>query len=680
MLERPDSPLLHVDGLTVLAPAGDKHRAILRDITLTLRRGEALGVIGESGSGKSTLAFAILNYLAPGLHVSEGQIDFDGHLLIGAKRSRAPLYGKRIAHVAQDPIAALNPVLKIGRQMTEGMRKHLRLSAAEADRRAVKLLEEVHLVGGPDLLERYPHELSGGMQQRVCIAMALACDPDLLILDEPTTGLDARTESVILDILAELKRSRNLSILLISHNIAAISDIADRVAVLYGGALMECGPIRDVLRDPRHRYTKLLLNAVPSIVSDDKPLADIPWQEAVLPESGCPFRSRCDLAVSDCAKPLEYRDVGSHWISACVRWQDAAQDVSQGDAVLAPRRADGTREPDVLAVERLSFSYPRRTTAEPLPKTLSEVNLTLGRGEVVALIGESGSGKSTLARLLVGLLHPESGLIRFRGSDLAALKRFPLQVTRYIQIVFQNIAGSLHPRKRLVDIVGRPFVLYENRKPSIQELTELLEPLGLRRQLLPRRPGALSGGERQRSALARANAPRPDVIILDEALSALDVSMKVRVTKVLLERCRSLGTSLLFVTHDLPFMRYVADRAAVLYRGWVCESGPVRAVLAPPHHPYTEALVWAARRLEGLKPARLDIARTTETLKRSFSTIGCPYQNECQRKLGSICETTTPPERKPADNHTIACHIELPELRKVQELEYRGDARASAAS
>lgn len=669
MLEKGLVPALLIDNLTVVAKNKSGERAIVDGVTLSVAPGEALGIIGESGSGKSTIALAVMNYLAPGLRVAGGSIVFEGKNLLGTKHSRG-LYGRRIAHVAQDPAAALNPVIRIGRQLTEGMRKHLGLSTQEERARALKLLEEVHLTGVEALLESYPYELSGGMQQRICIAMALACDPDLLILDEPTTGLDARTESAILEILAELKQKRKLSLLLISHNIAAISDIADRVAVLYGGKLMECGPIDAVLKRPAHRYTKLLLNAVPTIVGAQRPLVDIPWQESALPRSGCPFRGRCDLAVEACADGLSYRDISHDHISACVRWKDAACDVDTkaGGEVLDVRRVVQSAGAPVLEADFVSFTYKRSLIGDQKSNVLNEVGLSLGRGEVVALIGESGSGKSTFARVLVGLLRAQVGRIGFRGQNLAALRRYPLEISRFIQIVFQNIAGSLHPRKRVGDVIARPFRLYERRSPSAAEIASLISPLGLRQGLMPRRAGALSGGERQRAALARANAPRPDVIVLDEAFSALDVSMKVRVARLIIEQCKRLGTAVLFVTHDLPFVRYIADKVAVLYRGWVCDSGTASAIFEPPYHPYTEALVWAARRLEGDRPARLDLAG--EAQQRKLAEIGCPYQFECHRKIGMICETMSPPLQPAGGGRIIACHIAIDDLKRMQAAEY----------
>jgi peptide/nickel transport system ATP-binding protein len=659
-------PILSVADLTVTV--GD--RFILNDVSVDVKAGEALGIIGESGSGKSTLALAIMNYLAPSLRVAKGSIRFDGQELTRASGLRSTIYGKRIAHVAQDPSAALNPVLRIGRQLTEGMRRHLGLTARAARDRAIKLLAEVHLTGGEALLDRYPYELSGGMQQRVCIAMALACDPDLLVLDEPTTGLDARTEGAILEILAELKRRRQLSLLLISHNIAAISDITDRVAVLYGGKLMECGPIGDVLVRPAHRYTKLLLDAVPGMVGAPRALADIPWQESNFPTSGCPFRGRCDLAVEDCAEPLTYRSISDDHVSGCVRWKDAALDnkTKKSAEILQLRQRDVKEGSSALVATGISFSYTSGALT-PKSRVLTDVGVRLAQGEVVALVGESGSGKSTLARILVGLLRAKEGHIDFRGKDLSRLSRYPLAVCRRLQIVFQNIAGSLHPRKRVGDVISRPYRLYENRRPSSSELLSLITPLGLRQGLMTRRAGALSGGERQRSALARANASQPDVIILDEAFSALDVSMKVRVARLILDQCRALGTSILFVTHDLPFVRYIADRVVVLYRGWVCESGSARAALEPPHHPYTEALVWAARRLEGEKPKNLNLARS-ETGDKRIAGSGCPYQYECHRKIGAVCETVAPPRVSTPEGRIIACHISLPELQVLQAAEY----------
>ncbi len=667
-----ETPVLEIRGLSVNIKGAETSRPIVRDVDLVIRPKEAVGLIGESGSGKSTVALAVLNYLAANLEVSAGEIRFCGTIDL----SRAPrtIFGSQIAHVAQDPMAALNPIMRIGRQMSESLRWHLRLTPEQARARAIELLDEVRLPNAAAILEALPHELSGGMQQRVCIAMALACNPRLLVLDEPTTGLDARTESAVLELLAELKTHRDLSILLISHNLAAVADLADRVSVMYAGRTVESGPTAELLHRPAHRYTQMLLSAVPKM-EGDRPLFDAPWQEAAFPKEGCAFRSRCDLAVEACAQDDMERSPGAQRLSRCVRAQELFGGFypQDGGSALYPRKPPVPALDKILSISDVSFAYARTRAAQAsAPRALDNVGLDIRKGAITALIGESGSGKSTLARLIVGLMRPHSGSIRLKEKELAGLRRYPLEICRRIQIVFQNVGGSLHPAKRAYTLLARPFRLYEKRSPTQSELRDLLTPVGLRVDLLQKRTRALSGGERQRIGLARATAPRPDVLVLDEAFSALDVSMKVRVARYLLEQSRASGSGHLLVTHELPFVRYLADDVVVLYRGWACESGPSNTLFAAPHHPYTETLVWAARRLEGQKPARTDLFRTDASLGKvaPVARTGCPFHTACPRKLGTLCETEAPPDRNTGAGHRIACHIPLSELESIQKGEY----------
>lgn len=666
------APILEIRGLTVNIKGAETSRPIVRDVDLVIRPREAVGLIGESGSGKSTVALAVLNYLAANLKVSAGEIRFRGTIdLFKAPRT---IFGSQIAHVAQDSMAALNPIMRIGRQMGESLRWHLGLTAEQARARAIELLDEVRLPNAAAILEALPHELSGGMQQRVCIAMALACNPHLLVLDEPTTGLDARTESAVLELLQDLKTNRGLSILLISHNLAAVADLADRVAVMYAGRAVESGPTEELLRRPAHRYTQMLLSAVPKM-EGDRPLVDAPWQETAFPKEGCAFRSRCDLATEACASDETERAVGTQRVSRCVRAEELVDGLcpQDGDLALHPRKPLVPAPDEILSVTDVTFAYARSRAAQAsAPRALGNVDLVIRKGAITALIGESGSGKSTLARLIVGLMRPHSGSIRLKDKELAGLRRYPLEICRRIQIVFQNVGGSLHPAKRAQTLLARPFRLYEKRSPNQGELHQLLTPVGLRMDLLQKRTRALSGGERQRLALARATAPKPDVLVLDEAFSALDVSMKVRVARYLLEQAQASDSGHLLVTHELPFVRYLADGVVVLYRGWACESGPSNTLFAAPHHPYTETLVWAARRLEGQKPARTDLFRTDASLGKvaPVARQGCPFHTACPRKLGTICETEAPPDQSTEAGHRIACHIPLSQLESIQKDEY----------
>ncbi len=670
----PADPILEISDLIVTVRSAGKARPILKNVGFYVGRREAVGLIGESGSGKSTIALSVMNYLAPNVDIASGSLVFAGN--VDLRNSDRSIYGRRISYVAQDPNAALNPIMRIGRQMTEALLRHCDCTQKDARAKALSLLEEVRLPHGEAILEALPYQLSGGMQQRVCIAMALSCNPDLLVLDEPTTGLDARTEGAVLELLQALKKTRDLSILLISHNLAAISDLTDRVMVMYAGSIVESGPTAEILRKPGHRYTQMLLSAVPRMDSD-RALVDAPWQEANFPESGCAFRNRCDLAIPDCGNAGAVVAIDAWRTSSCVRARDVLKGISKPDdrMALTPKRAVAKRQnPVALRASDISFNYGRSFLSDgPSRNVLDNVGVEIRQGTVTALIGESGSGKSTLARILVGLLHPKQGHISLKDRIISKIGRFPLDLCKRIQIVFQNVAGSLHPAKQVAGLLARPYQLYEKRNPNADELRSMLSPVGLRAEVLPKLAGSLSGGERQRLGLARASAPKPEIMILDEAFSALDVSMKVRVARYLSELGSSRGTGYLFVTHELPLVRYFADEVVVLYRGWVCEHGPTEQVFAPPYHPYTEALIWAARKLEGHSPAISQMFVTDESTGKvaPIARSGCPYHTGCQRKIGSICETSVPPIRRAASGHAIACHIPVEELKAVQTAEYK---------
>jgi peptide/nickel transport system ATP-binding protein len=678
--DAPAEPVLRIDGLEVRYRVGRGDVVAVRDLTLQIGKAEILAIVGESGSGKTTAALAALNYLPRGGRIERGDVRLNGRSLLGLSMSeRRKVYGRRIAHVAQDPSASLNPALKIGTQMTEGMVAHQSIAKRAALERARALLDEVHLVEPDRVLASYPHQLSGGMQQRVCIAMALACDPDLIVMDEPTTGLDAATESAIFELLRELRAQRGLSVLFISHNLAAVRSLADRVLVMYAGHAVEEGPTAQVFERPAHRYSSMLIRSLPTMRSLDGMPIEIPWQAKSAPPTGCPFRDRCDMATSRCEGDTPLKEVGTARRSACVLAQQLLaapplRALRTGLHETLPSSHDRTAETnDTLHVVGLTHRYRKPLGARASGRnTLADVALTIGRGDVLALIGESGSGKSTLARCIVGLERPLAGRMDFESYDLARPGRRPVAISRKLQIVFQNIAGSLHPGKLVREILGRPYRLYEDRNPSSDELRALVEGVGLKSDYLAKLAPMLSGGERQRVAIARATSSTPSLIVLDEAFSALDVSMKVKVMRLLQDHRSRAELSLLLITHDLPIVRFMADRVAVLYRGWLCEVGPRTIIEAPPMHPYTEMLMWSALALEGLRPHTLRLAQEAIPGRASSdgADVGCPFRARCPRYLGTPCDTQVPPLQESEAGHRIACHIPIARLRDLQSAEW----------
>ena len=507
-----------------------------------------------------------------------------------------------------------------------------------------------------------------------CVPMRIAgfsaaADAGLIVMDEPTTGLDATTEIAIFDLLKQLKARRGLSVLFISHNLAAVRGLADRVVILYAGQRMETGTTAAVFNQPRHRYTQMMLESIP-VLSGPIQRNEMPWQGARAPETGCPFRDRCDLALEACKATIAPLTVDAGHDTACVRWRELASPRSAHAGAAAAGRARHAEI--VLSVKQLSHAYRRRGLARlagaPRP-SIESLDFELRRGEVLSVIGESGSGKTTLARCLVGLERPAGGEIAVAMARGGAVRRVVTRAARQIQIVFQNIAGSLHPRKRIRDILARPYILYEGRMPRASELETLAHAFGLRSDLLGRLSTRLSGGERQRAALARAFAPRPSVLVLDEAFSALDVSMKNKVMNLLLAKRQEIDASYLLISHDLPLVRAMTDRVLVLYRGWVCEEGPRGLLEEPPHHPYTEVLLWSALKLEGRAPRHLNLDVAT-THSGAAVERGCPFHPRCPRKLGAVCETERPPVRSADGGHRIACHIPIDDLRRLQRAEW----------
>ncbi len=523
--------LLRIQNLTVDLPAGADRPHALHDLSLSVNAGEIVCVVGESGSGKSLTAGAILGLLPQGVRASGGQVLWEGQdLLQLSPAALRRLRGRRIGMIFQEPMTALNPLRTIGDQIGEVFRTHTRLAGAEIRRRTLELLDAVRLPDPAHALGAYPHELSGGQRQRAMIAMALALEPALLIADEPTTALDVTTQAQILHLIHDLQRRRGTAVLFITHDFGVVAQIADRVAVMQRGVLVESGSADDVLERPRHPYTRALIAAVPPLAPGRSPL--------------------------------------------------------QSDA------------PVILAAEALSKTYRKRgwfNNPGRVTHALDGVTLALREGSTLGIVGESGSGKSTLARTLLGLLPPDTGAITLAGESLAFKgSRARRAHARRVQMVFQDPYGSLNPRQRVGEIVARgPIVHGMPRREAWAQARELFELVGLSPDAIRRYPHEFSGGQRQRVGLARALAMRPRVLIADEPVSALDVSVQAQVLALLARLREQLGLSIVFITHDLRVAAQVCDHIAVMKDGRVVEEGPCADVFAKPAHPYTQALLAA---------------------------------------------------------------------------------------
>jgi peptide/nickel transport system ATP-binding protein len=667
---------LSIEGLTITYRVPGGTVSALSNVSLSVAKGRTLAVVGESGSGKSTVALAVMGLLASEAQIPAGRILYEGtDLLTLPPDARRHLRGARIALVFQDPFSVLNPSLRVGEQVGEGLVYHKGMTKEAALARAIELLVEVGIAEAAAVANAYPHELSGGMRQRALIAGALAAEPDFLILDEPTTALDVTIEAQILDLLEELQKRRGLSMLFISHNLGVVRRIADEVAVLYAGEVVERGPTAAVFETPQHPYTKGLLAAIPRLDIHQARLAAIPGR---LPDlrnlpAGCRFEPRCPFAQAPCRAPQTLAAAGDRAVR-CVRasmlaatpWPEI-----ESPAAAPSRQRSGETAP-VVAADRLAktFTLTRGLAAlafdgwKPVMRpvrvrAIDGVTLTIGRGEVLGLVGESGSGKTTLGRAVLRLVDPDGGTIRVAGEDVTRAPQSALAPMRRIaQIVFQNPDSSLNPRKTVGDIIARPLQRFAIVPPGevAARVHALLDLVRLPAHYADRYPHQMSGGEKQRVGIARAIATDPQFVVCDEPVSALDVSVQAAIVNLLADLRDRLDVAYLLISHDISVVAHLADRIAVMYRGRIVETGTRDEVMAPPHHPYTEALLSA---VPTVTRAAHDRIRLPLEARRSQAATGCVFAGRCPRRIGAICDTVEPPIRSPRPGHLMACHLPL---------------------
>ncbi len=675
------TPVLELDNVRIsyFTRAGEIN--VVPGVSFTLNQGEAIGLVGESGCGKSTVAFSIMRYLGGAGRLTGGRILFEGQDM--ARMSDADLRkirGRRMAMVYQDPMSSLNPVIPVGRQLMEVPMIHQGAGEAEARKRALHMLAEVRLPDPESIFDRYPHQISGGQQQRVVIAMALMSEPSLLIMDEPTTGLDVTVEAAVLDLVRDLRRKHNSSIVFISHNLGTVVRVCDRIGVMYAGDLVEEGTITAVFRNPRHPYTRGLLDCIPVLGSDkhSSPLLPIRGQvPSVLHRPpGCIFANRCGYVEEGRCTTQRIATVAipgeAIHRAQCVRAHELpARERAPAVATTAALERDGEL---VLDIDHLNKFYETSTSifsgAQSYQvKALNDISISAKRGMTLAIVGESGCGKSTLAKVLTGLEKATGGKAALDGSDIGGVRVEDRSsaVKGKMQMVFQNPESTLNPSHSVGFAIERSLRRLKNLSgASVREQARhLMEIVKLPADFIDRKPRQLSGGQKQRVAIARALAGDPDLMVADEPVSALDVSVQAAIINLMMELQSTRAATMMFISHDLSVVRYLADRVAVMYLGKIVEFGSVEEVFSPPYHPYTEALLSAVpiadpdrqqKRilLEGAMPSPRDLP------------AGCVFSTRCPRKLGSICDTTPPPEHRTESGHRIACHIPLEQLRLVE--------------
>lgn len=686
MQQQHNAPVLKVEDLEIIYKTRAGPLRAIRDVSFEIQPGEALGLVGESGCGKSTLAFGVMNYIAKNGQVTNGQILFGGDDIL--KRNQTELNqirGNKVAMVYQDPMSALNPSMRIGDQLTEVVAEHADMDGDLAKNHCLEMLERVRMPDPLDIMDRYPHQLSGGQQQRVLIAMALLLNPELLIMDEPTTGLDVTIEASILDLIRDLKQELGSTILYISHNLGVISQISDRMAVMYAGEIVEEGSTKDIFCEPKHPYTASLLKCIPKVDTrkEDARLFPIRGRVPTLigKIQGCAFEPRCDRADERCQR--------NHPVLTAVNDNHRARcfypDVKDSEILTVSHEKQGEvlsssiGNDEILKIEGLKTYYRAQGTGlaglagrmkKGFVKAVDDVDLTLNRRDLFGIVGESGCGKTTLAKCIAGLVPSNDGDLELLGIDIGQIveKRSP-DFLQELQMIFQNPDSTLNPRIMAGDTIARPLRLF-NTVPVSEirgEVIRLLEAVKLGAEYYDRLPRQLSGGEKQRVAIARAFAGRPSLVLCDEPLSALDVSVQVAVMNLLLEFQQEYDTTMLFISHDLSVVYHLCDHVAVMYLGQFCEIGPTEVLYSPPYHPYTEALL-SAIPIPDPTIERTRIRLSGEVPSALSPPSGCKFHTRCPRKIDPICEQEPPPWREMAEGHQICCHISKDDLRAMEPI------------
>ena len=671
-----DGPILEIDNLSISFFTRAGEIPAVMDFSCTVMPGEAMGLVGESGCGKSTVALGVMQDLGVNGSIVGGTIKFKGRDL--GKMSQEELRnlrGSEIAMIYQEPMASLNPAMKIGKQLMEVPMIHEGVSKAKAYEMALEVVDAVRLPDPARMLNSFPHQLSGGQQQRIVIAMALMSKPSLLILDEPTTALDVTVEAGIVDLVKDLGEKYGTSMLFISHNLGLVLDTCDRLCVMYSGEAVETGSIEDVFDKMRHPYTQALFRSIPLPGADKnaRPLVAIPGNFPLPHErpNGCNFGPRCDYyqegRCNQAVIPMSPITEHNRHDSRCLRFKEVDWDAPIAAAVDQVSNKPGKV---VLKVENLKKYYEVAANAmfggaeKRVVKANETLSFTARESETLAIVGESGCGKSTLAKVLMGLETATSGDVVMNGNsiDQIPIEERDTKTVSNIQMVFQNPFDTLNPSMTVGSQIVRALEIFgvgDTVADRQERMLHLLDLVKLPRAFATRMPRQLSGGQKQRVGIARAFAGDAQIVVADEPVSALDVSVQAAVTDLLMEIQRKNKTTLLFISHDLSIVRYLSDRVLVMYLGHVVEMGTTDQVFAPPYHPYTEALLSAVP-IADTSVEKKRIVLDGDIPSAMDPPSGCPFQTRCRYKnevAGGLCEREVPPVRTLEDGHEMKCHL-----------------------